>query len=300
MFGRSFSERKYNIPYSLFRKKPGVKTKFTLFYIISNILKYIEKEPLPSLLREILNVMNSDRRYNKKIPPEMLMTDTVNDSTGCGSYCYLINIIRDYVFQCSEENLQRIYKIIFPEYPAILISEEGATVLLGDENSKENIQRTLKFIFLVFLWLLETHEGDFCRMYYYTFESLSFEELFLKFPDELIDDGKKENTEKAKLMTLSLKPLLFHSNNFSLNNFEVDAKFAPPDFCYLRDIKMVNGIKKSYYIAKTNLERELLNSSTLPKELILLIVSILFGNDEDVELDALLETVPLLMRNLFE
>lgn len=291
---------KYNTPYSLFGERPGVKTNFNLFYLISNILKYIERGPSPTLLRQILNVMNSDRNYNKKIPPEMLMTDTVNDGAGCENYIHLINIVRNYVFQCSEINLQEIYKLIFPEFPAVLISEEGDTVLLGDEKSKENIQRSLKFIFLVFLWILETHEGDFCRMYYYTFESLSFEELFLKFQDELIDDGKKENTEKAKLMTLSLKPLLFHSNNFSLNNFEVDAKFAPPDFCYLRDIKMVNGIKKSYYIAKTNLERELLNSSTLPKELILLIVSNLFGNNEDVDLDALLETVPLLMRNLFE
>ena len=298
MFG-IFSEKKINIPHSLFGVKPGVKTNFNVFYLISNILKYIEKEPLPSLLRQLLVIMNSDRNYNKPFPQEMLMTDTVNDSTGCGRYCYLIDIIRSYVFQCSEENLQGIYKTIFPEYPAVLISTEGDTVLLGDEKSKDNIERTLRFIFLVFLWLLESHGDDFYRMYYYTFESLGFENPYRKLPDEL--DGKESNKEKAKIMTISIKPFLVRSNNRSLKTFEVDQKFVPSNFCYLHknNNNMVSEIKKYYGIAKNNLEEELLNSSTLPKELILMIVSILFGNDKDVNLDTLLETVPLLMRNLF-
>jgi hypothetical protein len=294
------TERKYNIPKSLFGTLPnGEETEFSLFYFIMNILWHINRAPSPTLMRNILNIINSDRNYNKPFPPEMLMTDTVNDGAGFEKYCDLVEIVRKYVFRCSEEKLKEIYRLIFPEFPARLISAGEDTVLLGDGKSKENIERTLKFIFLVFLWLLETHEGDFCRMYYYTFESLRFEDLFLKFPNELIY-GKEKNTEKAKKMTLSLEGLLVHSNNFSLNNFDVDAKFVPPDFCYLRDKKMVGGIKNSYGLAKTNLECELLNSSTLPKELILMIVSNLFGDDEDVDLDTLLETVPFLVRDLFE
>lgn len=301
MFGRSFSEIKYNTPYSLFGTKPGgEKVEFSVFYFISNILRFIERAPLPELLRNILNVINSDGNYNKPFPPEMLTTDTVNDGAGFVSYCDLVGIVREYVFQCSEMKLQEIYKLIFPEFPAILKSKEGATVLSGDEKSKENIERTLKFIFLVFLWLLETHGGDFCRMYYYTFESLRFEYMFLKFQEGLVDGKEKNTTEKARMMALSFKPLLVHSNNNSLNCYGMDANFVPPDFPYLRDKKLVYGIKEFYCTAKTNLIGEMLNSSTLPNELILMIVSNLFRDDEDFDLDALLETVPFLMRNLFE
>lgn len=298
MFGRLPSETKRNTPYSLFGEMNGVKTEFNLFYFTMNILWHIKRESSPSLLRQILNVMNSDRNYNKPIPQEMLMTDTVNDGAGCESYCYLVEIVCDYVFHCSEEKIQQIYELIFPEFPARFISEEGDTVLLGDEKSKENIERTLRFIFLVFLWLLESHGDDFCRMYYYTFDSLMFEHLFKKFPDELIE-SKEKNTEKARTMTISFKRLLIHYNNRSLKTFEVDEKFVPPDFCYLSDKEMVVGIKEFYCTARTNLIREMLNSSSLPKELILMIVSILFGKDEEVGLDALLETVPFLVRNLF-
>jgi len=262
---------KYNIPKSLFGRLPnGEEVEFTVFYFISNILGHIDKAPSPNLLRKILNVISSDEN-NESFPSEMLMTDTVNDGAGFERYSDLVGIVRRYVFRCSEEKLQEIYKLIFPEYPARLVSAGEDTVLLGDGKSKENIERTLKFIFLVFLWLLESYGRDFCRKYYYTFESLMIEDLFRKFPEELIDG--KENKEKARIMALSLEGLLVHSNNVSLNICGIDAKFVPRDFCYFRDQKMADEIKNFYGIANTSLE--------------------------DVDLDAFLETVPFLARNLF-
>lgn len=288
------------IPVLLFGQKlEGDDYKFTVFHLINILVYVINKAPSPTLLREILNIIYFDEMYNKQFPLELLHTDTVNDTKGVVKYCFMIDFVRVYIFHCSEKKLLEIYKTMFPDYPVKLLSMEGDLTLLGDNRSKENVKRTMSFLFLVFVWLLENHADNFYIMYYNTFEKLGLGNYYMNIPKGQID-GKEKNTEKARLIALRFEPFLNHDNNESKVKYGHDEKFIPPDFDYIHNQSLVKSMKNFYWGMKTNLVDELLDSSSFPREIILMMVSNLFETGDEISLNTVLETVPSMMGFLFE